>query len=69
MTEATLLLISQLVETGINEAPAFGLALQKLFASGVPTASDFASFRASLVSESYGQLVPNSDLPASLTGV
>lgn len=68
MNPTTIALIVGLVEEAITEAPALVTDFQNLFASGTPTAADFAALRASISAESYGQFVPQSDLPKSETG-
>ncbi len=68
MNPATIALVVGLIEQAITEAPALAADLQKLFASGQPTAADFAALRASVAAESYGQFVPASSLPPSQTG-
>ena len=53
----------QLLEVAITEEPAVAAELSTLFAKGIPTAADFAAFRARVASESYAEFVPNSALP------
>lgn len=68
MNPATIALIVQLIELAIQEEPALASDLQKIFASGTPTAADFAALRASINAETYGQFVPASQLPPAVTG-
>jgi hypothetical protein len=68
MTPAEISLIVQLLELIIQDEPMLAADLQKLFASGTPTAADFAALRASISAETYGQFVPASDLPPGQTG-
>lgn len=63
MNPAAIAAIISLVETIIQEEPAIAADLQKLFAKGVPTPDDFASLRALVEAETYGEFVPASDLP------
>lgn len=63
MTPAAIIAIIGLVEEVIREEPAIAADIQKLFAGGNPTPEDFAAFRASVAAETYGQFVPDSDLP------
>ena len=67
MNPATIALILQLVELVIQDEPLLAADLQNLFKSGTPTPADFASLRASVAAETYGQFVPASALPASET--
>ena len=68
MNPASVALIVGLIEQAIIEVPALAGDLQSLFASGNPTAADFAALRASVAAETYGQFVPASSLPPSQTG-
>jgi hypothetical protein len=52
-----------LVEELIKATPALAAEFQTLFASGTPTAADFAALRAKIAGESYAALVPASELP------
>ncbi len=51
------------LEALITNFPAISAEFQSLFASGTPTAADFATLRAKVASESYANLVPASCLP------
>ncbi|MGZ4960985.1 MAG: hypothetical protein ACXWKG_19030 [Limisphaerales bacterium] len=53
-----------ILEEAIKVSPSLIAAFQALFASGQPTAEDFAALRALVAGESYEKLVPNSALPA-----
>ncbi len=68
METAGISAIITLLELAIREEPAIAADLQKLFANGTPDAAAFASFRANVEAETYGEFVPNSDLPPSETG-
>lgn len=61
--------VAQLIIFGVEEAiaqfPALLSDFQAIFATGTPTAADFAALRAKVASENYGQFVPDSALNAS----
>jgi hypothetical protein len=62
MTPATLALIVSLVEEAITEAPAAYAAFQAVFSKPNPTAADWEALRATVLSQSYASLVPDSKL-------
>lgn len=51
------------IEQAITQAPALAADLKEIFSSGNPSPADFATLRAKVASETYGQLVPDSQLP------
>jgi hypothetical protein len=53
----------------IQAEPGIAADIKALFAGGVPTDASWAALQASIQSETYGEFVPASDLPASKTGV
>lgn len=53
------------IEEAIQQTPALIADLQQIFASGTPTAAQFAALRAKVASESYQSFVPQSGLPPS----
>lgn len=63
MSPQLIQLIIFALEAAVQEAPALVADIQNIFASGNPTASDFAALRSKVASESYGQFVPDSQLP------
>jgi len=57
------------LEEAIKQTPALISEFQALFASGQPTAQDFAALRAKVAGESYASLVPSSAIPANVVPI
>jgi hypothetical protein len=51
------------IEELISLEPKLAADIKALFTSGNPTDADFDALRARVTSRSYGNLVPNTDLP------
>lgn len=54
MTPALIPIIVDLVEAAITDTPALIAEFQALFASGTPTAEQFAALRAKVAAENFG---------------
>jgi hypothetical protein len=62
MSTSILTLLTFIIEEAVKIAPGFIQDLLALFSEGTPTATDFATLRAKIQAESYGQFVPGSIL-------
>ena len=65
MSPAAIQLALLVVEEAIKQGPALVADFQALFASGEPSAADFAALRAKVAAQSYAQFVPGSAIPPS----
>jgi hypothetical protein len=67
MSPATISLIVQLVQIAIAEEPAIAEEFKTLFATANPTPADWDSLRQKVLSKTYKDYVPDSDLPPTPT--
>ena len=63
MSPATISLIVQLVQIAIAEEPAIAEEFKTLFATANPTPADWDALRQKVLSKTYKDYVPDSDLP------